>query len=62
MVESINQMAVNLHAAIGEAPDEDSAKQLTEIIGMAEQLRGDIDKAMTDVGEGTDRLPAPDNE
>ncbi len=49
MAESMNKMLVNLHAAMGEAPDPDSAEQLTEIINMAEQLRGDIDKAMTDV-------------
>jgi hypothetical protein len=60
MAESMNKMLVNLHAAIGEAPDEESAQQLNEIIGMAEQLRGDIDKAMTDAGEGTDQLTADD--
>ena len=49
MAESMNKMLVNLHAAMGEAPDPDSAEQLTEIINMAEQLRGDIGKAMTDV-------------
>jgi hypothetical protein len=60
MNESMNKMLVNLHAAMGEAPDEDSAKQLTEIINMAEQLRTDISKAMTDAGEQPDQLPPGD--
>ena len=63
MAESMNKMLVNLHAAMGEAPDPDSAEQLTEIINMAEQLRGDIDKAMTDVSLPPDEstlLPSTD--
>ena len=60
MAESMNKMLLNLHAAIGEAPDSESAKQLTEIIGMAEQLRGDIDKAMTDVDGEASGLPPGD--
>lgn len=62
MAESMNKMLVNLHAAIGEAPDEDSAKQLNEIIGMAEQLRVDIDTAKLHTDGEADQLPAPDNE
>ena len=54
MNESMNKMLVNLHAAMGEAPDPESAEQLTEIISMAEQLRGDISKAMTDAGDMPD--------
>jgi hypothetical protein len=60
MAKSMNKMLVNLQAAMGEAPDEDSAKQLTEIINMAEQLRTDIDKAMSDVNGDADQLPPGD--
>ena len=46
MQESMNRMLVNLHLAMGSAPDEDSANRLNEVIDMAEKLRGDIDKAL----------------
>lgn len=53
MNESMNKMLVNLHAAMGEAPDEDSAKQLTEIINMT---------ALIDAGQNdqSDQLPSGD--
>ena len=64
MSESMNKMLMNLQAAMSEAPDPESAEQLTEIISMAEQLRGDISKAITDVSEPPDvatLLPPKDN-
>ena len=60
MSESMNKMLLNLQAAMGEAPDEESAKQLTEIINMAEQLRTDIGKAMEDVDGEADQLTSGD--
>jgi hypothetical protein len=46
MQESMNRMLLNLHMAIGVAPDEESEKQLTEVIGMAEKLRDDIERVI----------------
>lgn len=60
MAESMNKMMANLQSALGEAPDEESAKQLTEIINMAEQLRTDIGKVMEDTGGEADQLTSGD--
>ena len=48
MQESMNRMLMNLQMAMDLAPDDASAAQLTEVIGMAEKLREDIDKALSD--------------
>ncbi len=57
MSESMNKMLINLHAAMGEAPDPDSARQLTEIISMAEKLQDDISTAMSHADEEDNPLP-----
>ncbi len=46
MSESMNSMLTNLYAAQGEAPDDELAAQMKELIGMAEELRQHIDEAM----------------
>jgi hypothetical protein len=48
MTESMNSMLMNLYAAQNEAPDEEMATQMKELIGMAEQLRTHIGEAMQD--------------
>ena len=51
MSESMNSMLMNLYAAQDEAPDDELAAQMKELIGMAEQLRTHISEAMQDLGE-----------
>ncbi|MBI5566425.1 MAG: hypothetical protein HY870_16110 [Chloroflexi bacterium] len=48
MNESMNSMLMNLYAAQDEAPDDELATQMKELIGMAEQLREHISEAMND--------------
>ena len=48
MSESMNSMLMNLYAAQDEAPDDEMAAQMKELIGMAEQLREHISEAMQD--------------
>jgi hypothetical protein len=48
MSESMNSMLMNLYAAQDEAPDDEMAAQMKELIGMAEQLRAHISEAMGD--------------
>jgi hypothetical protein len=48
MSESMNSMLMNLYAARDEAPDDELAAQMKELIGMAEQLREHIGEAMND--------------
>lgn len=48
MSESMNSMLMNLYAARDEAPDDELAAQMKELIGMAEQLRAHISEAMID--------------
>ncbi len=48
MSESMNSMLMNLYAAQNEAPDDELAAQMKELIGMAEQLREHISEAMQD--------------
>ena len=48
MSESMNSMLMNLYAAQDEAPDDELAAQMKELIGMAEQLRAHIGEAMAD--------------
>lgn len=55
MQESMNRMLLNLRMAMQIAPDAESEAQLGEVIGMAERLRADIDKAMEDAVEPDDR-------
>lgn len=45
MQESMNRMLINLHLAKEAAPDEDSLSRLDEVIGLAEKLREDIERA-----------------
>ena len=59
MQESMNRMLVNLHQAREAAPDEDSVDRLSEVIGVAEQLRGDIDKAMKEAKRAEQAGEAP---
>ena len=61
MQESMNRMLLNLHMAIGVAPDEESEKQLTEVIGMAEKLRDDIDRVIHDGGRQHEEPPPSAN-
>ncbi len=46
MQESMNRMLINLRLAKEAAPDDESLSRLEEVIGLAEQLREDIDQAM----------------
>ncbi len=55
MSESMNSMLMNLYAAQDEAPDDELAAQMKELIGMAEQLREHINEAMADA-QDTDQL------
>lgn len=55
MSESMNSMLMNLYAAQNEAPDDEMAAQMKELIGMAEQLREHIGEAMRETG-GNDQL------
>lgn len=48
MSESMNSMLMNLYAAQDEAPDNEMADQMKELIGMAERLREQINEAMKD--------------
>ena len=48
MSESMNSMLMNLYAAKDEAPDDEAARQVDEIIHMAEELREHINLAMRD--------------
>jgi len=48
MSESMNSMLMNLYAAQDDAPDDELAAQMKELIGMAEQLREHIGEAMAD--------------
>src|SRR5512147_668801 len=48
MSESMNTMLMNLYAAQDEAPDDEMAAQMKELIGMAEQLREHISETMQD--------------
>jgi len=48
MQESMNRMLLNLRLAMESVPDADSEARLTEVIGMAEKLRSDIDQALSD--------------
>ena len=50
MSESMNSMLVNLYSARDEAPDGEAARQVDEIIHMAEELREHINLAMRDAG------------
>jgi hypothetical protein len=50
MSESMNSMLMNLYAARDEAPDDEAARQVDEIINMAEGLREHINVAMRDAG------------
>jgi hypothetical protein len=50
MTESMNSMLVNLYAAKDEAPDAEAARQVDEIIKMAEELREQIGVAMRGAG------------
>src|SRR5512143_3331803 len=50
MSESMNSMLVNLYAAKDEAPDDESVRQVNEIIKMAEELRKQIGVAMRGAG------------
>ena len=50
MSESMNSMLMNLYSARDEAPDGEAARQVDEIIHMAEELREHIDLAMRDAG------------
>ncbi len=61
MNESMNSMLMNLYAAQGEAPDDEMAVQMQELIGMAERLREQINEAMRDAGSG-DLLASNDEE
>ncbi len=49
MSESMNSMLVNLYAAQQEAPDDELAGQMQELIGLAEALRVHIGEAMRDL-------------
>jgi hypothetical protein len=51
MSESMNSMLMNLYAAQDEAPDDELAAQMKELIGMAEELRAHISEAMQDMGD-----------
>ncbi len=53
MSESMNSMLMNLYAAQGEAPDDEMAEQMKELIGMAEHLRSQINEAMQDAMSST---------
>lgn len=55
MSESMNSMLMNLYAAQDDAPDDELAAQMKELIGMAEQLREHIGEAMRDLDEGNDK-------
>ena len=48
MSESMNSMLMNLYSARDEAPDGEAARQVDEIIHMAEELREHISLAMRD--------------
>ncbi len=50
MAESMNSMLVNLYSAKDEAPDGEAARQVDEIIKMAEELRDQIDVATRGAG------------
>ncbi len=50
MSESMNSMLMNLYSAKSEAPDDEAARQVDEIIKMAEELRSQIAVAMRDAG------------
>jgi hypothetical protein len=50
MSESMNSMLMNLYSARDEAPDGEAARQVDEIIHMAEELREHINLAMRDAG------------
>lgn len=60
MSESMNSMLMNLYAAQGEAPDDEMAEQMKELIGMAEHLREQINEAMHDAINDTQ--PASNND
>ena len=49
MSESMNSMLMNLYAAQGAAPDDETSSQMSEIISMAEQLREHIHEAVQDM-------------
>ena len=58
MAESMNRMLLNLQAAMSEAPDDESAQQVNEIIKAAEELRHQIDTAMQTAADNpTDETP-----
>ena len=44
MEESMNRLLINLYAAVEAAPDDSSHDQLAQIIGQAEDLRGQINR------------------
>ncbi len=60
MSESMNSMLLNLYSAKQEAPDDEAAAQVDEIIHMAEQLREQIFFAMQSANEESQGdKPAP---
>ncbi len=61
MSESMNSMLMNLYAARDEAPDDESAQQVDEIIRMAEGLREHINVAMHDAGAKDEADSAADS-
>ena len=54
MSESMNSMLMNLYAAQGAAPDDETSSQMSEIISMAEQLREHIHEAVQDINVSDD--------
>ena len=57
MEESMNRLLVNLYAAMEAAPDDESHGQLAEIIGQAENLRGQINRMFNENTPLSDTTP-----